>query len=192
MEGKSPALSAVMIGVLLIGLFLAHTFVEADTPCCTTYNQQKCFHRCREEGGSKDYCSNWCGCHSCVLSQTPVEAPKICCMNDTRRNRYEVCLNTGASVASCAGVSGCLIIYGSFCPPNYPHKVGDEEKKEQTLQTANDFCKLGCASSVCSNIIALYESADSTNKLKEAVERCNNACFQFCNKKSDTAAVAAN
>ncbi|KAI3880509.1 hypothetical protein MKW92_004119 [Papaver armeniacum] len=142
MEGKSPALSAVVIGVLLIGLFLARTFVEADTPCCTGYNQQKCFHRCREES-DRDYCTNWCGCHSCVL-------------------RY----------------------------PNI--KVGGEEKKEQTLPTANDYCKLGCASSVCSNIIALYESAGHTSELKEAAKRCNNACFQFCNKKSDTAAVAAN
>ncbi|KAI3880510.1 hypothetical protein MKW92_004120 [Papaver armeniacum] len=166
MEGISPALSAVMIGVLLIGLFLAQTSVEAAKPCCNTYN-----------------------------GQTPVEAPKICCMNNTRRNRYKDCLNTGASVASCAGVSGCLIISGSFCPPNYPYpdkEVGEEEKQEQTLPTANDYCKLGCASSVCSNITALYESADTTSELKEAAERCNNACIQFCNKKFDTAAVAAN
>ncbi|KAI3967672.1 hypothetical protein MKX01_039582 [Papaver californicum] len=116
------ALSAVMI---LTGIFLAQSFVEADN-CCKDYNAEKCFLGCLDEDNSRDFCANWCG------------------------------------------------------------------EKEQTLQTANHLCKLGCASSVCSNIIALYESTQLKKTLNQVVERCNDACFKVCNMKSDTAVVAAN
>ncbi|RZC86266.1 hypothetical protein C5167_007448 [Papaver somniferum] len=47
MEGKIPALSTVMIGVLLVGFFLAQSPVEADTSCCKDATARNCFLRCR-------------------------------------------------------------------------------------------------------------------------------------------------
>ncbi|KAI3915298.1 hypothetical protein MKX01_035557 [Papaver californicum] len=139
------ALSAVMIGVLLIGLFLAQSFVEADN-CCKDYNAKKCFLGCLDEDNSREFCANWCGC-KCT--------------------------------------SGIFLNCGT------------------TLQTANHLCKLGCASSVCSNIIALYESAapcelcikqktELKKTLNQVAGRCNDACFKVCNMKSDAVVVAAN
>ncbi|MCL7029978.1 hypothetical protein MKW94_030440 [Papaver nudicaule] len=47
---------------------------------------------------------------------------------------------------------------------------------------------------MCSNIIALYKSAGGVSELEESaeelMERCDNACFQLCNKKLDTTVVA--
>ncbi|KAI3890344.1 hypothetical protein MKW92_038582 [Papaver armeniacum] len=118
MEGKSPAtLSAVVIGVLLTGLFIA---------------------------------------------QTPVEAADLL---------YKFLLYY---------VHACYTQRGS-CLCNVETNI------EQTYAT-NDFCKLGCVSSMCNKMIDFHTSAVN---IKKEAERCNNACFKFCNKKSGTAVVAA-
>ncbi|KAI3919630.1 hypothetical protein MKW92_035098 [Papaver armeniacum] len=155
MEGKSPALSAMMVGVLLMGLFLA---------------------------------------------QTPVEA-KSCCKNTVARNCYNACRLTGTRIL-CAPVCNCKIISGTQCPSDYP-KLNSlfntetvEEANTKEAYATSEFCKLGCTSSVCSNIMALHKSTASLvseleESVKEAAKSCDNACFQFCNKKSDSAAVAA-
>ncbi|KAI3962254.1 hypothetical protein MKW92_015852 [Papaver armeniacum] len=156
MEGKSPALSAVMIGVLLMVLFLA---------------------------------------------QTPVEA-KSCCKNTAARNCYNTCRLTGAPRPVCAAGCNCKIISGTKCPKDYPrlnsllNTETDEETDTKEAYATSDFCKLGCASSVCSNIMDLHKStaglvSELEESVKEAAKSCDNACFQFCNEKSDSAAVAA-
>ncbi|KAI3861249.1 hypothetical protein MKW92_005159 [Papaver armeniacum] len=156
MEAKSPALSAVMIGVLLMGLFLA---------------------------------------------QTPVEA-KSCCKNTAARNCYNVCRLPGTPRPVCAATCDCKIISGGKCPRDYPklnsllNTETDEETDTKEAYATSDFCKLGCASSVCSNIMDLHKStaglvSELEESVKEAAKSCDNACFQFCNKKSDSAAVAA-
>ncbi|KAI3962256.1 hypothetical protein MKW92_015854 [Papaver armeniacum] len=156
MEGKSPALSAVMIGVLLMGLFLA---------------------------------------------QTPVEA-KSCCKNTAARNCYNTCRLTGAPRPVCAAGCNCKIISGTKCPKDYPrlnsllNTETDEETDTKEAYATSDFCKLGCASSVCSNIMDLHKStaglvSELEESVNEAAKSCDDACFQFCNKKSDSAAVAA-
>ncbi|KAI3911594.1 hypothetical protein MKW92_042869 [Papaver armeniacum] len=156
MEGKSPALSAVMVGVLLMGLFLA---------------------------------------------QTPVEA-KSCCKNTAARNCYNTCRLTGAPRPLCAQGCNCKIISGTKCPKDYPrlnsllNTETDEETNTKEAYATSDFCKLGCTSSVCSNIMALHKStaglvSELEESVKKAAKSCDDACFQFCNKKSDSAAVAA-
>ncbi|KAI3938856.1 hypothetical protein MKW92_012479 [Papaver armeniacum] len=129
MEGKSPAtLSAVVIGVLLMGLFITQTPVEAEN----------------------------CSKNACYIT----------CMRATL-----------GAVAVCASGCGCN-----------PSAASVETNIGQTYAT-NDFCKLGCVSSMCNKIIDFHTSAGHAKELKEEAERCNNACFQFCNKKSGTAAV---
>ncbi|MCL7034651.1 hypothetical protein MKW94_013334 [Papaver nudicaule] len=119
MEGKFPSLSVVMIAVLLTGLFLEQTPVEADIVCCNSDNESAQYYTyCRLE-------------------------------YDQRR---------------CAAENGCQI-----------------QECKQGVYATNDFCKLGCISSVCSRTSELGES------VKEAAERCNNVC----NKKSGTAVLAA-
>ncbi|KAI3927690.1 hypothetical protein MKW92_000504 [Papaver armeniacum] len=156
MEGKSPALSAVMVGVLLMGLFLA---------------------------------------------QTPVEA-KSCCKNTAARNCYNACRLPGTPRPVCAAGCNCKIISGTKCPKDYPklnsllNTETDEETDTKEAYATSDFCKLGCTSSVCSNIMALHKStaglvSEQEESVKEASESCNNACFEFCNKKSDTPDFAA-
>ncbi|KAI3950707.1 hypothetical protein MKW92_028014 [Papaver armeniacum] len=131
MEGKSLAtLSAVVIGVLLTGLFIAQTPVEAAG----------------------------CSTNSCYIT----------CMRATL-----------GAVAVCASRCGCT-----------PSAASVETNIEQTYAT-NDFCKLGCVSSMCNKIIDFHTSAGRVSELKEEAENCNNACFKFCNKKSGTAVVAA-
>ncbi|MCL7027167.1 hypothetical protein MKW94_028536 [Papaver nudicaule] len=50
MEGKFPFLSVVMIGVLLTGLFLEQTPVEADIVCCNSDNESAQYYTyCRLE-----------------------------------------------------------------------------------------------------------------------------------------------
>ncbi|KAI3888435.1 hypothetical protein MKW92_009557 [Papaver armeniacum] len=156
MEGKSPALSAVMIGVLLMGLFLA---------------------------------------------QTPVEA-KSCCKNTAARNCYNACRLTGAPRPVCAAGCNCKIVPELRCPKDYPtlnslfNTETVEEANTKEAYATSEFCKLGCTSSVCSNIMALHKStaglvSELEESVKEAAKSCDDACFQFCNKESDSAAVAA-
>ncbi|KAI3869458.1 hypothetical protein MKX03_031714 [Papaver bracteatum] len=159
MEGKSPAISVVMMGVLLMGLVFSHTPVEAKTT-------------------------------------------KSCCKSTAARECYNACHSAGAPRYVCPYICKCLIISGTKCPPAYRYlnfvpntEIGGETNIEEAY-TTSDFCKLGCVSSVCSNIMALQEStAGLVSELQESVkvvaENCNNACLDFCNKKSDTAVVAA-
>ncbi|KAI3880555.1 hypothetical protein MKX03_008820 [Papaver bracteatum] len=156
MEGKSPALSVVVIGVLLMGL---------------------------------------------VFSHTPVEA-KSCCQNTLARNCYNVCRFAGGSREACAKACNCKIITETDCPSDYPklnslqNTETDEETDTKEAYATSDFCKLGCASFVCSNIMAFHKStaglvSELEESAKEAAKSCNDACFQFCNKKSESAVVAA-
>ncbi|MCL7030763.1 hypothetical protein MKW94_028842 [Papaver nudicaule] len=127
MEGKYPALiSVMMIGVILMGLFLAQTpMVDGLLACCQNAHAKRCLIHCRT--------------------------------------------NTRASRGMCTEACSCV----------YKNEYGGV-KEEDT----NDFCKLGCASSVCSHIIALHKSAEGIEEaVKEAVERCNSACYQLCDKK---------
>ncbi|KAF5194680.1 hypothetical protein FRX31_015733, partial [Thalictrum thalictroides] len=45
----------------------------------------------------------------------------------------------------------------------------------------NEYCKLGCASSVCNVAIKTLKNS-SEQVVKEAMQRCKNACSKFCTK----------
>ncbi|KAF5203401.1 hypothetical protein FRX31_007006, partial [Thalictrum thalictroides] len=53
--------------------------------------------------------------------------------------------------------------------------------------TINEYCKLGCASSVCDSISTLQISDAGEAVVKEAVGQCKNACSAFCSKGSTIA-----
>nr|TKW10100.1 hypothetical protein SEVIR_6G099714v2 [Setaria viridis] len=85
-----------------------------------------------------------------VIGQIQVEA-KSCCPSTTARNIYNTCRFGGASRSMCAKLSGCKIISGNKCKPPNDHLTLDPDTEEVNVL---NFCKLGCASSVCNNINA--------------------------------------
>ncbi|MCL7049450.1 hypothetical protein MKW94_002636, partial [Papaver nudicaule] len=61
MEGKTPTISAVMMGAILIGLFLASTSVK-DKSCCKDTTARNCYNVCRRLRGSRPVCAASCNC----------------------------------------------------------------------------------------------------------------------------------
>ncbi|KAI3873668.1 hypothetical protein MKX03_021053 [Papaver bracteatum] len=72
MEGKTPALSTVMIGVLLVGFFLAQSHVEADTSCCKDATARTCFRMCRLITTA---CARKCNCILISGTKCPEDYP---------------------------------------------------------------------------------------------------------------------
>ncbi|KAG8053595.1 hypothetical protein GUJ93_ZPchr0001g31475 [Zizania palustris] len=122
-----------------------------------------------------------------VLEQFQVEA-KSCCPSTMARNIYNACRLAGGSRPKCAAASGCKIISGTKCPPGY-------QKFQRGLITnfeesdLVDFCKLGCISSVCSNI---YTVVWNNNEEGNGVmDRCSDACKRFCTQEADDEVTVA-
>ncbi|XP_013626960.1 probable thionin-2.4 isoform X2 [Brassica napus] len=109
-----------------------------------------------------------------VMVQIKVEA-RVCCPSQQSRNAYTACLIV-FSRSSCLRASGCLEISGNVCPSGYPNDI-----LENSGDHANEYCKLGCTSSVCGAMTSLHNSGEIVN---EAFEQCANACATFCNKGS--------
>ncbi|KAL8503884.1 hypothetical protein ACS0TY_022566 [Phlomoides rotata] len=121
---------------------------------------------------------------SLVLGQIQVEA-KSCCPSTTARNIYNACRFAGGSRPLCASTSGCRIVDGK-CPNGWNNDI-----LENTGDNAvNEYCKLGCVSSVCGAITTLQNS-DANEVVNGAVEKCTNACSAFCTKGSITAVETA-
>ncbi|KAF4358597.1 thionin [Cannabis sativa] len=120
---------------------------------------------------------------SLVLGQIQVEA-KICCPTTPARNFFTVCRLTGSSRETCAKLSGCKIISGNTCPDPYHHDILENNGGDYV----NEYCKLGCTSSVCDPLTTLQDS-DASEVVKEAVEKCTKACFAICTKGSITATL---
>ncbi|KAI3832149.1 hypothetical protein MKX03_016688 [Papaver bracteatum] len=145
---KAP-LGSVIIGVLILGLFIAQASVEARS-CCDSKAGRNCYQACVTRTGATKLCARSCGCRF------------------TRENR---------------------------CPSSHPwaniSNSEDSGKKKiyselsWTKKKINEYCKLGCAFSVCKNINTPHDSDEA------AVERCNDACFQLCNKNYNIAVVTA-
>ncbi|XP_057776168.1 probable thionin-2.4 [Salvia miltiorrhiza] len=102
---------------------------------------------------------------SLVLGQIQVEA-KSCCSTTNARNIYNTCRLIEGSELACAKLSGC--------------KLTDDRN---ACPTVDEYCKLGCASSVCAAITTLQNS-DASEVVNGAVEKCNQACSAFCTKGS--------
>ncbi|KFK23311.1 hypothetical protein AALP_AAs68437U000100 [Arabis alpina] len=115
---------------------------------------------------------------SMVMVQIQVEA-KSCCPSSSSRNIYNTCRFTGAPRQRCASISGCQITSGG-CPSGFPNRL------KISGDVVNDFCKLGCASSVCGTLTS-RQAYDPNEIVNEAVEQCNKACSTICTKDPMTA-----
>ncbi|XP_010454524.1 PREDICTED: thionin-like [Camelina sativa] len=121
---------------------------------------------------------------SLVMAQIQVEA-KSCCPNTTARNCYNVCRLPGTGRETCAKLCGCKIIKGTKCPPGYTHDI-----LGNSGDVVNEYCKLGCASSVCDTLTTLQNS-DASEIVNGAVVQCTDACSEFCTKGSSNAVETA-
>ncbi|XP_010493314.1 PREDICTED: thionin [Camelina sativa] len=115
---------------------------------------------------------------SFVMAEIQVEA-KSCCPNTTARNCYNACRLVGTtSRETCAKICGCKIIKGTICPPGYIHDI-----LENSGDAVNEYCKLGCASSVCGTLTTL-QNFDASEIVNGAVVQCTDACSKLCTKGS--------
>nr|AAB33004.1 crambin precursor=thionin variant Thi2Ca2 [Crambe abyssinica, seeds, Peptide Partial, 134 aa] [Crambe hispanica subsp. abyssinica] len=119
-----------------------------------------------------------------VMAHNQVEA-KSCCPTPIARKTYVVCRLTGSTIASCIKYSGCITISGTQCPNGYPHDI-----LGNSGDAVNEYCKLGCASSVCGALTTLKNS-DASEIVNVAVAHCTNACSNFCTKGSANAIETA-
>ncbi|XP_010426909.1 PREDICTED: probable thionin-2.4 [Camelina sativa] len=121
---------------------------------------------------------------SLFMAQIQVDA-KSCCPSTTARNIYNTCRFAGGSRPVCASASGCKIINSGKCPNGYTHDI-----LENTGDAVNEYCKLGCVSSVCGALTTLQNS-DASEIVNVAVEKCANACLTVCTKGSMIAVETA-
>ncbi|KAF8683102.1 hypothetical protein HU200_044960 [Digitaria exilis] len=87
---------------------------------------------------------------SLLPGQIQVEA-KSCCPSMYARNVYNACRVRGNPQSVCAKMSGCKIVQGKCDDPYYNSLHSDSDEAN-----ALEFCKLGCAASVCDNIQAVF------------------------------------
>ncbi|KAI3961032.1 hypothetical protein MKW92_017177 [Papaver armeniacum] len=130
------------------------------------------------------------------LAQASVEA-KSCCDSKAGRNCYVACVRRTGARKLCARDCGCLFTRQNRCPSSHPWarisdfqnsaEVADETEEQINVadeNKINEYCKLGCAFSMCENVTSTQES-------DEAVSRCNEACFKWCNENTNIAVVTA-
>ncbi|RID71414.1 hypothetical protein BRARA_C03354 [Brassica rapa] len=120
---------------------------------------------------------------SLVMVQIQVEA-RVCCPSQQSRNAYTACL-IAFSRSICLPASGCLEISGNVCPSGYPNDI-----LENFGNNVNEYCKLGCTSSVCGAMTSLHNSG-AGEIVKEAFEQCTKGCATLCNKGSVKPAAEA-
>ncbi|KAJ4865928.1 Thionin-2.2 [Raphanus sativus] len=117
------------------------------------------------------------------MAHNQVEA-RVCCPSKEARLAFYVCNRTKATT-TCAQLNGCKIVPETICPSGYPYgHFGNSGN------TVNGYCKLGCASSVCSDLATLQDLAAS-EIVNGAVAQCTNACSDFCTKGSANAVDTA-
>ncbi|XP_010422126.1 PREDICTED: probable thionin-2.4 [Camelina sativa] len=114
---------------------------------------------------------------SLFLAQIQVDAMS-CCPSVPARNTYNVCRLAGGSKQVCANISDCKIVSGSTCPNGYPKVT-----LENTGDAVNEYCKVGCLSSVCGALTTL-ENFNANEIVNGAVGKCANACSTICTKGS--------
>ncbi|KFK42276.1 hypothetical protein AALP_AA2G234900, partial [Arabis alpina] len=91
----------------------------------------------------------------------------------------------GTSEETCARYSGCIIVNGGNCPPDYP-----KDNLENSGDLVNEYCKLGCASSVCGAITSV-QNFEKSEIVDGAVAQCTKACSTLCTKGSTNALKTA-
>ncbi|KFK42266.1 hypothetical protein AALP_AA2G233300 [Arabis alpina] len=113
--------------------------------------------------------------------QLGAAAVKICCPSVTSRYAFNICRIGGRSNKFCARISACKIVNEGNCPPDYP-----EDNLENSDDRVNEYCKLGCASSVCGAITSL-QNFDKSEIVDGAVSQCTKTCSTLCTKGSTIA-----
>ncbi|KAI3846271.1 hypothetical protein MKW92_026204 [Papaver armeniacum] len=111
------------------------------------------------------------------LPPASVEA-KSCRDSKAGRNCYVACVRRTGARKLCARYCGCLFTRQNRCPST---QVADETEEQSNVadeNKINECCKLGCA-------FSLFLELD------KAVSRCNEACFEWCNKNTNIAVVTA-
>ncbi|KAM0937470.1 putative thionin [Dioscorea sansibarensis] len=78
MEGKGVKvpLSVVVMVVLILGLNLAQTHVEAKS-CCPTTTARNCYNACRFVHNSREFCAKLCGCTIVPGTKCPFDYPSL-------------------------------------------------------------------------------------------------------------------
>ncbi|XP_010426003.1 PREDICTED: thionin-2.2-like [Camelina sativa] len=114
---------------------------------------------------------------SLLMVQIQVEA-KICCPSQNARTAYTICDYTPKIPQfACLLSTGCKKVNDDGrCPSGSIYS-----RLENSGDAVNEYCKLGCASSVCSAMTTLRNS-DGTEIVAGAVENCTKACSIFCTK----------
>ncbi|EOA38668.1 hypothetical protein CARUB_v10010605mg [Capsella rubella] len=117
---------------------------------------------------------------SLVTAQIQVEA-KICCPSQNARTGYTICYYTPRIPNSiCLYTSGCQEMASyNLCPKGYIYSRLESSVTQGG--DVNEYCKLGCASSVCSAMTTLNNS-DASEIVNGAAEKCTEACSILCTK----------
>nr|pir thionin variant Thi2Ca7 - Abyssinian crambe [Crambe hispanica subsp. abyssinica] len=84
----------------------------------------------------------------------------------------------------CAKLSSCKILSVTKCPANLPY-----ESLKNSGDAVNEYCMLGCASSVCG--ATTLQTSNASEIVDGAVAQCTNACSHFCTKGSANAVETA-
>ncbi|XP_010418151.1 PREDICTED: probable thionin-2.4 [Camelina sativa] len=121
---------------------------------------------------------------SLFMAQIQVEA-RSCCPSLIARNFYKHCRSEGGARIICATQSGCILFDGQHlgpCPNKFPY--------DSLEDGVNEYCKLGCVSSLCGAIKALTNS-DTSEIGNGSADNCANACSTLCTKSSTTGVETA-
>uniref|UniRef100_A0A8I6YYX1 Acidic protein n=1 Tax=Hordeum vulgare subsp. vulgare TaxID=112509 RepID=A0A8I6YYX1_HORVV len=118
---ESISLKSIIIGVLMLGLVLQQTHIEAKSCCCST-TTRNCYNVCRVTGSSRPTCASLCGCK--ILEK---------CVPPCDRFNLVTDANEAKSIEFCK--LGCM---SSLCE-NINAVVASQEVKD-----VKDHCKTGC------------------------------------------------
>ncbi|KAF5206975.1 Thionin [Thalictrum thalictroides] len=200
MEGKGvrAPFTAVIMGVLILGLIVAQ--IEAKS-CCRNTLARNCYNACRLPGTPRPTCATLCDCIHITGNTCPGTHPKSnmlerapplkgCCKDTLGRNCFDSCVESSKDHRGCASLCDCVAIYSPLtCPPTHPASCNMLENSGAMI---HEFCKLGCASTVCDAITTTNKNSDvGEGEVNEAVEHCVNACSKLCNKGAKTALASA-
>uniref|UniRef100_A0A0D9WQR8 Uncharacterized protein n=1 Tax=Leersia perrieri TaxID=77586 RepID=A0A0D9WQR8_9ORYZ len=119
----------------------------------------------------------------CLVQEMIHVEAKSCCPSTTARNMYNSCRLAFGTRELCSKLAGCKIVDGKCKPPFIHHTLHSDSDESDVL----DFCKLGCASSVCSNINTFVGNEEGN----DSMECCNEACNRFCTKEAEIVSVVS-
>ncbi|XP_019088101.1 PREDICTED: thionin-2.1-like [Camelina sativa] len=112
---------------------------------------------------------------SLLMVQIQVEA-KICCPSQKARTAYTICDWTPKIPhIICLHTTGCeeMASY-NLCSKGFIY-----HNLENSGDNINEYCKLGCATSVC-NAVTTLKNSDASEVVNGAVEKCTKACSILC------------